>query len=155
MKMEYIISVLFVLIAGIVVTLQGGLNTKLGISLNNSDWATFLTFLIGTILIGIYLIITKQNIPSLDSFIKTPIWAYLGAICGIIYVMTVIYMTPKLGVGTTVIFLLLAQIVTSAVVDHIDLFKLGGKPFDIFRFIGIVLVIIGVILINIPFTKEG
>lgn len=148
MNTNNLIYVGLTILAGISVTIQGPINTHLGINLKSSEWATFLTFFLGTIAYGIYMLILRKPVPSLDLFINTPVWTYLGAITGALYVTLVILATPVLGVGATTILLLFAQITTAMIIDHYDLFNLGQRSFDMYKLLGIILVIIGVVLIN-------
>lgn len=148
MNKESIMYMALALFAGFVVTLQGPINTKLGSSLKSSNWAAFTTFIVGAIFYILYFIARKEAVPHLSDFKSAPYWSYIGGIFGAIYVLLVVLVTPRLGVGSTTILLLLAQIATSMIVDHFDLFHLGAKPIDLNKAIGIILVILGAIFIN-------
>lgn len=148
MNKETIMYMVLALFAGFVVTLQGPINTKLGTSLKSSNWAAFTTFIVGSVFYMLFLAVTKQSIPSVSSFKSAPFWSYAGGIFGALYVLLVVLVTPRLGVGSTTILLLLAQIATSMLIDHFDIFGLGIRQIDLSKSIGIILVILGAILIN-------
>ncbi|WP_068268472.1 DMT family transporter [Caviibacter abscessus] len=143
-----IIYPLLAIVAGISVTLQGPINTSLGKSLKSPDLATFWAFFGGTVLIGIYLLAKKEPVPDLAQIKEIPVWSYLGAVTGIIYVALVILVTPKLGVGTTTVLLLLAQIITALVLDHFGVFGFIAKPINLVKVAGVVLMTGGVFLIS-------
>lgn len=143
-----LIYTLLAVVAGIAVTVQGPINASLGKSLKNPDMATFWAFAGGTAVIAVYLLIKKEPLPSLDIIRQTPIWAYLGAITGLIYVSLVIFVTPHLGVGNTTILLLFAQIVTALLLDHFGAFGFTPKPINLIKIIGVSLMTGGVFLIS-------
>lgn len=143
-----IIYPLLAILAGISVTFQGPINASLGKSLKSPDLATFWAFLGGTVLIAIYLFVKKEPVPNLSVIKEIPVWSYLGAITGIIYVALVIFVTPKLGVGTTTVLLLLAQIITAMFLDHFGAFGFVAKPITLMKIAGVILMTGGVYLIN-------
>jgi uncharacterized membrane protein YGL010W len=55
---------------------------------------------------------------------------------------------PKLGVGQAVLFIVISQIFSSAIIDHFGLFGLPVLPFNYKKLIGLICVIAGVILIK-------
>lgn len=139
---------LLAIIAGISVTLQGPINASLGKSLKSPDLSTFWAFFGGTILIAIYLFIKKEPIPNIATIKGIPLWSYLGAVTGIIYVALVILVTPNLGVGATTVLLLLAQITTALLLDHFGAFGFIAKPITLMKLAGVLLMTGGVYLIN-------
>ena len=143
-----LIYTLLAVVAGIAVTIQGPINASLGKSLKSADMATFWAFAGGTSLIAIYLVLKKEPLPSIDIIRQTPIWSYLGAITGLIYVFIVIFVTPHLGVGNTTILLLFAQIITALLLDHFGAFGFIPKPINLIKIIGVSLMTGGVFLIS-------
>lgn len=134
--------------AGIIVTFQAGFNTRLGLKINSGEYATLITFILGTFVVILYLIIARKPMPTIEVLKSTSWWMYLGAVSGALYVLIVVIATPKLGVGSTTLLLMFAQIATAVVIDHFDIFSLGQKSVDIYRLSGVVLVVLGVLLVN-------
>lgn len=146
--MSNIFYTFLAIFAGIIVTIQAGINSRLGMKINNPEFATLITFIIGSIFLIAYLLILKKPYPTLATLKSVPIWMYLGGLTGAIYVLSVIVSTPQLGVANVTILLLFAQIIASLVIDHFNLFGLGQRTVDVYKIIGVLLVIGGVFLVN-------
>lgn len=136
------------IVAGILVTIQGPLNVELGKSLGSDYISTFITFIVGGIFILLFSIITKQGFPSFELLKSIPWWQYLGGILGAIYVLSVITVIPKLGVGSATVLLMFSQLIASMIIDHFGFFGYPQKPFDLYKFIGVLLMGSGIYLIN-------
>ncbi|NYV27412.1 DMT family transporter [Streptobacillus felis] len=143
-----IIYILLAIFAGIVVTLQGPINVELGKSLGSDYWAALASFVIGTIFLILFMVITGQKAPTFAQFVNTSWWKYLGAITGAIYVLSVITIIPALGVGFATILLMFSQLVMAMIIDHYGLFGYAVKTFSFERMIGVALMAAGIFLIN-------
>lgn len=102
----------------------------------------------GTVILATYFIFKKQALPSIEVIKSVPLWAYLGAITGLVYVSLVILVIPHLGAGTTTVLLILAQIVTALLLDKFGMFGLEVKDISVTKIIGVALMLAGVYLIN-------
>lgn len=142
------IYIMLTIFAGIAVTMQGPINAALGRSLKSSDLATFWSFVSGTVIIGIYLLIKRVPMPSLELLSSVPWWAWLGALTGIIYVSIVILVIPRLGAGTATVLLILAQILTAIVLDKVGAFGVDVKDITFVKMIGVFLMLGGVVLVS-------
>lgn len=145
MDLGYILLAIF---AGIIVTFQAGFNTRLGQAIGSGEYATLITFVLGTVVVLLFLLVARKPVPTIAVMKTTSWWMYLGAVSGALYVLIVVIVTPNLGVGTTTLLLLFAQIATAIFIDHFDVFALGQKSIDINRIAGVLLVALGVYLVN-------
>lgn len=145
---DTLIYSLLALFAGVAVTFQGPINTNLAQSLKSNNMATFMAFFVGTIILAIYILIIREPIPTLTMFRQAPWWSYLGAVTGIIYVFSVIIVFDKLGASSSMVLLILAQIVTALLLDHFGILGVPKKPINIYKIVGLVLMVSGVYLIN-------
>ena len=125
MKMNTEIFLMLAL-AGIAVALQTGVNGALGKQIGSIE-ASFTSFAVGTAFIFLAMMIFgKGNIFLVKN---VPIWQLTGGILGAIYVMTSVMMVPKIGIGGVLMLLIIAQLSTSAVIDHFGIFT--GIPIPI------------------------
>jgi transporter family-2 protein len=99
-------------LAGIAVAFQAGVNGALGKQIGTIE-ATFTSFIVGLMFIGIVMIFFgKGNI----SLVKdVPLWQLLGGILGAFYVLAIIIM---------------AQLTTSSVIDHFGIFTGVAIPIN-------------------------
>ncbi len=135
----YIVAV----IGGAASALQSAVNAQLGVAIGPINAATVSTIVgLGSlVLLGV---VTSQ----LDVRVwgAAPPHLLIGGVLGATFVVSVIYVVPRLGVVTTVMLAILGQLVVSALVDQ---FGLLGNPrieVSITRLVGIVLVAGGFLL---------
>jgi len=117
---------LMLTLAGIAVAFQTGVNGALGKQIGTIE-ASFTSFAVGTIFIFFAMIIFgKGNIFLVKN---VPVWQLTGGILGAVYVMISVMMVPKIGIGGVLMLLIIAQLSTSAVIDHFGIFT--GIPIPI------------------------
>jgi transporter family-2 protein len=125
MKMNTEIFLMLAL-AGIAVAFQAGVNGALGKQIGTIE-ASFTSFVVGTVFIFIAMMVFgKGNILLIKN---VPLWQLTGGILGAIYVMTSVLMVPRIGIGGVLMLLIIAQLSTSAVIDHFGIFT--GVPIPI------------------------
>lgn len=110
--------------------------------------ASLFSFAIGTLFLaliaifqGVLLLITS------DVFARTPWWAYLGGLLGMLGLTANILLFPILGSVQTVILPILGQLLMSILIDHFGLFHTLLRPLSFIRFLGLISLIVGVLLI--------
>ena len=134
-------------IAGLTMALQGSLNSVLGKKIGIFEASFIVHFTAAIILIIILILnISKGNI---QAWKEAPWYLYLGGILGVIISYTVIVSIPELGVAVTTTAIVTTQVSTACVLDHLGAFGLDKIPFTWIKFIGIILLAIGVRLMLI------
>lgn len=72
-------------------------------------------------------------------------WYTLGAgVFGLIVIAAISYMIPRVGVAAAVITIVAGQMLVSTVLDHFGWLGGMGRPMDLTRAIGLVVVLVGV-----------
>ncbi len=143
-KLIYIALTLF---AGMIVTFQGPINGALGKVLK-PELATFWSFLSGTIIIAIYLVVKKETIPTIEEILKIPRLYLIGGVIGVLYVFLITLLIPKLGSANTIFLIILSQMLTALIIDHFGLIGVEVKSINIYKIIGFLFMFLGVFLIN-------
>jgi bacterial/archaeal transporter family-2 protein len=62
------------------------------------------------------------------------------------YVISVTLLAPRFGVGNTIAFVMAAQLLTSALIDHLDLFGATIRPIDPWKASGLGVMLFGLAL---------
>jgi transporter family-2 protein len=142
--------VLLAVLAGVVLTIQSGVNAQLNILIkNNAVLSALISFLVGTVGLIIVLLITSpkayQAIPSLDG---TNWWKFLGGLLGAFYVTVVVITFPKLGAATTLSLVIAGQLVFAVIFDHFGWLGFSVKQINIYRILGVAMIIGGVLLVR-------
>lgn len=133
--------------AGLVLTIQVGVNAALRNALGSPAMAALTSFLVGLVGLALYLLITRQSFPDRAALSAAPAWAWVGGLLGAFYVATTIIVGPRLGAAALLALSVLGQLLASLVVDHYGWLGFPQHTISAARVIGAVLLFGGVLLI--------
>lgn len=143
-----IIYTLIVLIMGCILAIQGSINTQLTSFLKHPVQGALVNFAVGTIcLVGINFILRTQ-IPDWEHVRTAPWYLFLGGLLGAIFVSSVIFFIPKIGVTTVLAASIVGQLIAASIIDHYGFFGLTIHPINLGRVAGILLLLGGIYLIQ-------
>jgi transporter family-2 protein len=146
--MGKLIWIVVALLAGAVIPMQGGVNTLLGKEVKSSLHASLFSFTIGTTLLFLYVLITKQFV-SWDGVKSAPWYAWLGGLFGAFCLTAILFTMPKLGPGLTFGLMVAGQMIISVGLEHFNILVAQPHPISFLRVIGIVLIVGGAIIIRV------
>ncbi|MGB3545658.1 MAG: DMT family transporter [Saprospiraceae bacterium] len=146
--MQYVILLLVAFVAGVFLPLQTGLNTKIGNTVGNPVYAALISFVIGTIGLVVYLLVTRADFGAVQRAASLPFYYWLGGLIGAFYVAAVIILAPKLGTALTFGLTVAGQMLFSLYVDHLGLMGVAQHLITWQRVVGILLILGGVLLIQ-------
>jgi transporter family-2 protein len=144
--MKQLIPSILALIAGALMAFQGSLNSALS-KITGLLESTFIVHLTGTITVVLLLFVGQFGKGKLMNAIHAPWYTWLGGILGVAIIYTVAASIPKLGVATATTFIILAQVSTALLIDHLGLFGLEKTAFTWLKFLGALLLAVGARLI--------
>jgi bacterial/archaeal transporter family-2 protein len=128
------------------IALQAPINSHLGRSVGTLP-AAFLSFAIGTILLGVIAALAKGGLGTVGHARDVPLYYLTGGLLGAAYVTTVLVTVRTLGAGGVVAATIAGQLTMSVVVDHFGLLSVERQPVTALRIVGIVLLAAGVFLV--------
>ncbi|ENU56716.1 DMT family transporter [Acinetobacter guillouiae] len=131
---------------GIAMTFQTAINTQLREYLHSPLQAALLSFLVGTLLLAILVIVQAEQRPTLSSLAVIPWYLWLGGCLGVYAISMSIYTAPKLGFLTLSGLIIFGQIAMSMIVDQFGLLGTDKTPVNWQRLLGGVVIFIGVLL---------
>jgi len=134
--------------AGLVLVLQVGMNSTLRAVLDNPLAAAFISFLVGTLALALYMLVTRTPWPARGQLAAVPAWCWYGGVFGAFYVVTSVIVGPRLGAATLLALIVLGQLLTSLLVDHFGWVGFPQHPLTLLRLTGAVLLFAGVLLIT-------
>lgn len=139
------IGILFSIIAGVFMSIQGVLNTKASekIGLTETNLIVQLTGLSLTILVFVFF--SKGNIKKVETINKVFL---LGGILGVFIIYSVMIGIEKLGTTFSISTILVSQLLAAAVIDAFSIFGAKYVPFSITKIIGVAIMIIGIIILK-------
>jgi transporter family-2 protein len=136
------------LIAGTLVPLQGALNAKLGAAAASPVHASLVSFVVGTLAIATYALVTRQTV-SWSGMAAAPWYAWLGGFCGAFALTAIILLFPKLGPGLGFGLIIAGQLIASVLLEHFNVLVAEPHPISALRLIGVALVLGGVAMIRV------
>lgn len=141
------IYVFFALLAGVTMPVQAGINLRLRESLADPVFAAFISFGVGTVVLGIYGFALRP-VPTLGMAASAPWWAWTGGALGAFFVFSTIVLAGQLGAATTMAWLLAGQFLAALILDHFGLISYDVHQITWPRVLGVALLIVGAVLIN-------
>ena len=132
------------LLSGFCLAIQPAVNGHLGIGISSGIQAALISFLIGTILLIAINVILKQMTSVKMAFQKkAPWWFYMGGFLGALYVFFALVITPVIGTGAFVIFVLIGQMIVSLLIDNYGLLRSRVRKVSMIQIIGLIVMLIG------------
>lgn len=144
MKITWIIIALF---SGALLPIQAGLNSRLGKTLESPVYAAMISFLVGVTAIILYSILTKQH-ASWQGLKSAPAYIWFGGILGAFYVTVTILAFPRIGPALTFGLVVAGQVIIGVLLDHFNILVAQQHSINIWRVMGILLIICGVIIVR-------
>lgn len=134
-------------VAGLLLTVQVGLNAALRNAFGNPGTAALANFMVGTVGLFVYLLVTRAEWPGRAAISAAPAWAWLGGLLGAFYVASSVVVGPRLGAAALLALTVFGQLAASLVVDNYGWLGFPQHPLTMARVAGVVLLLAGVVLI--------
>ena len=145
---SYILLATWTLLAGAGIPLIGVLNSGVARGVGNPYTATGIMFAIAmAVAIGFSLPI--YGLPTTAQLGSAPPVSYHAGLLIGFYALSATIVIPRFGAASFVAFILIAQLLTSAVVDQFGLFSMAKRPIDMTRLIGLIVIVAGIAIMEI------
>lgn len=144
---------LVAILIGAILPLQGLINARLGMHVGGPVVAAFVSFLVGTVMLGAYLLATRTPF-LLQGSLKLPAWVWAGGVFGAIYVTCFTLLIPRIGAAGMICLAVLGQVTASLLLDQFGILQ-APKPVDAVRIAGALLVLAGVVLVVAPWRTPA
>ena len=140
-------------VAGASIPVMAILNAGLGRTVGGPAPATFILFSIG-LMASLLLLLPSFSLAHIAALREAPARFLLGGIIAALYIASVTALTPKFGVGNTVMFVVSAQVIASVPIDFWGLFGAPQKVVTPTRIVGLCLLLAGLIVAQLGVTSE-
>lgn len=137
-------------VAGSLIPVQTSINSRLAVFTRSVFLSSFYSFLVGTILLIFFNLFANPE-KLLPSYIISQDFSYIwfvGGLMGVIYLTGNVLLLPKIGAALTVIMTVAGQMIIGLMVDTFGWFDAEIQPINIFRILGIAVMIAGIIFMN-------
>ena len=133
---------------GAMVPLQLVFNGQLGGVTRNALTASLIVFLVGAVVLLVLVAAMTPQLPTFNELIEAPRTVWLGGLIATGYIVAIVVITPRLGVGLTTGLILVGQLCMALALDHFGAFGNPQHTLGIGRAAGLALMIAGVITIK-------
>ena len=113
--------------------------------------AAFVSFLVGTAMLGAYLLATRTPV-ALQGATKWPSWIWAGGALGAVYVACFTLLIPRIGAAGMICLAVLGQVAASLLLERFGILQ-AARPVDALRILGALLVLAGVVLVVAPWRS--
>lgn len=138
----YLLPLVLALISGILMAVQGSLNTALSKVVGIWE-ATFVVHATGTLVLIVVLFLFKIGRGHLGQLAQAPWYSYLGGIVGVFIIYLVAASIPEVGVANATTAIIVGQVLTAVIIDHFGIFGLDRAPCSWNQLAGLALLAIG------------
>ncbi len=135
-----------VLISGLLLPVQIGLNTMVSRALASPILAAIISFVVGLVGLIIYYLFTNPTWPSASTLASVPRYAWVAGLLGGFYVATSVIAAPRLGAALFIALIVAGQLIGSLLLDHYGLVGFPKHSLNWGRIIGAALVFGGVLI---------
>ena len=135
-------------LGGLLFPVQTAINAQLGRYLGGALPATIVSFLVGTIALGLLYLVTSRVPLDLAELRRIPPHLFVGGLLGAAFLGLSVFLIARIGAGALLCLAVAGQIATSIVLDYFGLFGLPVREPSVARLAGAALVVIGVILVR-------
>jgi transporter family-2 protein len=135
-------------VAGMMMPLQAGVNSTLALHSQGAIWASFISFLIGTLVLFAVVVGMRFDWPLLSDLKQAPWWAWTGGFMGALFVTTGVFLAPRIGAATMIALFVAGQLITSVILDHLGWATFPQLDITLGRMLGVVFLLVGVVLIR-------
>lgn len=140
--------VFLAIIAGMMMPTQAAINNKLALTLSSPILAAFVSFIVGTVGLFIYILATGVPLGNLADAKNAPPIAWIGGLLGAFFVAATVALVPRLGVALMLSLVIAGQMLITLIVDHFGVLDVPVKQISVMRVVGATLITVGVILIR-------
>ena len=144
------LAILFALVAGALIALQFGVNAALRGYLGSPSpfYATLVSYAVGTLASLVCLFAARPALPTWNHISSVPWWAWTGGALGVGYVTASVLLAPKLGAARLIVLVVASQLLASVILDHFGLIGYAVRPFNGWRALGCILLVVAVVIIK-------
>ena len=124
-------------IVGAMSAAQQAINGRLGVLLENTAQATFVSFVIGFLASFIVSLFIDRRWPKISELKKAKPWNGIGGLLGASFVFATVVAVPQIGAGLTVMMGSIGQILGSMWVQHLGWWGSSTHGIQIWHIVGL------------------
>jgi len=132
--------------AGAAVPILASANAAFGQAIGSVYLASMVLCVVAFLCIGATMLALGTPLPTMDALTAVPLWQLGAGVFFTIYIVSMTFVAPRIGLGNAIFIVVVAQICTAVVIDHFGLLGAERHPVDVKRGLGLALLISGLAL---------
>jgi bacterial/archaeal transporter family-2 protein len=145
---SYVLFAAWTLLAGAGIPLIGVLNSGVARSVGNPFAATAVMFTIAMV-VAFGLTLPVYGLPTAAQLGSAPVISYGAGLLIGFYALSATIIIPRFGAASFVAFILIAQLLTSALVDQFGMFGMAQRPIDMTKLVGLMVIAAGIAIMEV------
>jgi len=137
----------FAILGGVLTAVQAGCNTALNKELAQPFAAALVVYAVGAVAIAVSAPLFGQSLPTTERIGQVPWWGWVGGLGGAIYIMSIFLVAERTGAALFTGLSVSAALIASVVLDHFGWIGFAPHPAGLWRILGGVLMVAGVVLV--------
>ncbi|WP_226673534.1 DMT family transporter [Rossellomorea aquimaris] len=142
--MKKFLIYIIALIAGMALSIEGAIYGELGKSVGKLE-SSFYNFFTGSIILGLALLFFGKG--KLSYTFKAPKWNLLGGILGVVYLTILVISIPIVGVGLSMVSVILGQMAMSILIEHFGWLGSRKNPVNLNQLLAVGFMSVALLLI--------
>ena len=143
------IFLLLALLAGASVPMQTGINSSMSKwTGGNAAFASLVSFSVGTVSMLVYILVLRVPFPAMNDLTRAPLWMWTAGMLGAFFIATTTVAASKMSAALLIGLVTAGQLVIALALDHFGWLGFEEHPINLWRIVGIILLILGVILLR-------
>lgn len=142
------VIVVMAVLAGTMIAAQGVINGRMAVHMGGPMQAALVSFSVGWLALMALNLAFNHTLPVADAARTAPWWAWAGGLMGAVVVTLAAFAVPRIGVATYVSAFIAGQLTAALFYDHFGLLGQAVREVTPLRFVGVVLMGVGVYLIR-------
>jgi transporter family-2 protein len=151
---SYLLFAAWTLLAGAGIPLIGVLNSGVARSVGNPFAATAIMFALAMI-VAFGLTLPFYGSPTVAQLSSAPPISYAAGLLIGFYALSATIIIRRFGAASFVAFILIAQLLTSAIIDQFGLFGMPNRPLDLTRLVGLTVIATGIAIMEIDNLRKA
>ena len=133
------------LLAGTALSFEGAIYGELGKSIGQLE-TSFYNFFMGSIIMGLLWVFFGKG--KLSYVVEAPKWSLLGGILGVVYLTSIVISVPFVGIGITMVAVIIGQLVMSMVIEHYGWLGSQKSRINKEKIFAVISMVIALVLVN-------
>jgi bacterial/archaeal transporter family-2 protein len=136
------------LLAGIMMTVQSGINSQLRTAIQHPLLAALISFLSGTVALIVLVLLSKQAFPTMQTFGSISWYKWTGGLLGAFIVTVSLVSVARIGAANMFVLIIAGQLITAVIIDHFGMLGLQQSTITFQKTLGVLLLVVGVYLVT-------